>query len=219
MEDNKKPKKAAATSETPIQGMPPLNTEQLEYLMKMIENSKAEETKASGFSLYDMRDPRTIQTVNVKRFAGNDGATKFVVAFKDFQNDKFKKTPKYTVMQFDPVTGKNSQPFVTLILSDGSEDENGKLITEEKEVRLIDYVEYRERFDAKVLNTEKRSVVKSFGILGGHAMASEVDAKGMKVSYPNVNKETKEDVMIFHVELPGFSKPVEFLNDPVGPLA
>lgn len=214
MEKNDKAKKAPVQPDTLANGVPPLNPEQLEYLMKMIENSKAEENKTNGFSLYDMRDPKNIETVNVKQFDG-----KFVIAFKDFQNNPFKKNPKYTTMKFDPVTGKNSQPYLTLILSDGSEDENGKLITEEREVRLIDYVEQRERFDAKVLNTEKRSVIKNFGVLGGHAMASEVDAKGNKVSYPNVNKETKEEVMIFHVELPGFSKPLEFLNDPVGPLA
>lgn len=200
--------------QAPASNMPPLNQDQLDYLFKMLEQSKNTGSQGNGFSVYGQRDPRKIETVNVKRFEG-----KFVVGFVDFQNDPFKKhVPKYTTVEFDPIRKIDFQPYITLVLSDGSENADGELVTTERKVRLLDYVDYRERFDAKVIRIEKKDVIDNYGQLGGHAMASEIDAKGNKISYPSINKETKREVMTFFVELPGFSKPVEFINDPVGPL-
>lgn len=211
-EENKIVKSAEEQPVSPIQNM---SEGDLAALMRMIDSSRMTSSQNEGFSVYGQRDPKKIETVNVRQMDG-----KFVVGFKNHQKNPYKKdVTKYTTMEFDPMIQKPNQPFITLLLSDGSEDEKGNLVIEEKHVRLLDYVENRDTYVAKVSKAEKKEVIDNFGILGGHAMASEIDAKGNKVSYPSVNKETKKEILTFYVELPGFSKPVEFVNDPTGPLA
>ncbi len=211
----------AVTSSAPVvsaENLPPLTAEQMAWVQQMIEGSKRNSNDSNAFSVYGQRDPKKIETVNVKRFVANDGVVKFVVGFKNHQNDPFKKVPKYTTYEFDPVSKRDLQPYITLLLSDGTTDSKGGLVQEEKHVRLLDYVDYRERYDAKVIRVEKREIIEDHGILGSSAIAGEIDASGKPIHHSAVKQETKREEMVFFVELPGFEDPVEFINDPTGPL-
>lgn len=183
--------------------------EQMGFINEMIaRNSKQQRSPNEAYSVYGQRDPQSIDTVNVKRFDG-----KFVIGFKNLQNDIYKKhIPKYVENDFDPISQLRSQPFITLILSDGVEEV-------EKKVRLLDYYDNRDRFDAKVLKIERKTVIEDHGTLGSSSLAVEIGADGKPVTRPSLKQETKHEVMVFHVELPGFDEPVLFNNDPIGPLA
>jgi hypothetical protein len=184
--------------------------EQLQIVNKLIEKGVARSkeisgsTNSDGISVYGQRDPKSVDTVNVKRYDG-----KFVVGFKNLQKDPMKKdTPKYIRYDFDPVRKLNEQPFITLLLSD-----NGKDI-EEKEVSLGDYYRNREYFQADVVEMKEEEVVQDHGILSSSGdMAREIDDKGQPVRRSNVKAQTRRIERRFVVDLPGFKDKVEFISD------
>lgn len=181
----------------------PLTPDQLELVNKMIsEAMKVGKESAGAVSVYGLRDPQTIESVNVKRIMG-----KFVIGFKDQQDDPFKKTAKYIVYKDIPSRRLVHQPYITLILSDGKEEE-------EKEILLSDYYHNRDYYQAKVVDIQKKSIVEAHGLLGSRGMyAGMIDANNNPVAAPKIKAETKREERVFMVELPGFEKPVRFISD------
>lgn len=172
-----------------------------DLIAKTVRSSAIE--KDGGVSVYGQRDPKSIETVNVKRIFG-----KFVIGFKDVQSDPLKKVPKYIKYQFDPIRKLNDQPYITLMLT-----ENGKDI-EEKEVIISEYYNGRESYQAKVVDIKVEQKIEDHGYLGNsNSMAREIDGKGNILARTKVKAESVKETRRFFVELPGFSKPVEFLED------
>lgn len=177
---------------------------------KAVRSSRQDDDSGNkAISVYGMRDPKTIETVNVRRFDG-----KFVIGFKNHQKDSFKKEPQYIVYKPDPIRKLNREPYITLILSDGKE-------TEEREVLLIDYYEQRrDSYQAKVVDIKVEKIIDDHGRLGTTpGMAKEVDASGKPIIRNTIKAESMREKRTFLVELPGFDKPVEFLDDFKGPLS
>jgi len=179
--------------------------DQLSAINSMISAAvrSSAQTGNDPISVYGQRDPKSIERVNVKRMFG-----KFVVGFKNVQNDPMRKDPKYISYEFDPIRKLDHQPYITLFLS-----EDGKNI-EEKKVLHTDYYCDREKFEAKVLDIKINKEIKDNGILGSRgSYAPEIDDKGNVITRTKVKAEYVEQKRIFFVELPGFDKPVEFIED------
>lgn len=173
--------------------------EQMEVIQKLIQSNKGNVNEP--LSVYNKRDKTKIETVNVSRFDG-----KYVIGFKNLQNDPYDKTPRYFQEKLDIKRKLPDQPFVTLILSDGKE-------TEEKEVSLIDYMNYRKKIPMKVVHIEKKEIIEDKGILGRNAeMGQAIDEYGNPERGTAVKAEFKRVEMVFYVDIPGFSKPVEMID-------
>ncbi len=170
--------------------------------------------RPDAISMYNLRDPKKIESVNIKRIDG-----KFVMGFKNFQKDAFKKTPQWLQYELDASRGgaPTREPFVTLFLQENEADE----VTERK-MMLVDYITEgkRDQYQAKVLDVKVEEIIESHGFLGGRGeYAGAIDEKGAPSVVPKILAETKREKRTFFVELPGFSKPVEFSGEPSGPLA
>ena len=183
--------------------------EQMSAIQQMLEETRKSSAsqKPDAISMYNMRDPKKIETVNIKRING-----KFVMGFKNFQKDAFKTKPMWLQYKIDSSRGTPSrEPFVTLILQ---ENENDK--KEEVEMLLVDYVTTgkRDQYQAKVVKIDVKEVIEDHGILGAHGdYAGAVDSSGIPEVTPKILAQTKHEERVFYVELPGFSEPVEFLPD------
>lgn len=166
--------------------------------------SSSREGQNSAISVYGQRDPKSIESVNVKRMFG-----KFVVGFKNLQNDPMRMdVPKYLRYGVDPFRKLDNQPFITLLLSNDGEE------IEEKEVLLTDYYRDRETFQAKVVEIKVNKDIQDHGLLGRSGnMAREVDDKGRLVMHSAVKAESVKETRTYFAELPGFNKPVEFNQD------
>lgn len=182
------------------------NAEQMEIIQAMIQEARGENTnrRPDAISMYNMRDPKAIETVNVKRLYG-----KYVMGFKNMQMDPMKKTPKWLTYKADPTRGFFKEPYVTLFLQT---DEKSPI--EEKEVLLLDYTQDREFYKAKVVNIDLTPVLKENGYLGSNAeYAGEVDDKGIPVQRLKVLAEVMSEERVFSVTLEGFSTPQKFISD------
>lgn len=183
--------------------------EQMELVMNLIAASKEpkNERGQSAISRFtDVRDPKEIMTCPVYRFDG-----KFVTGFKDLNKDPYRKVPKYSENKLDINRKLPNEPFVTLFLS-----ENGTDI-EEKEVSLIDYVNNRMKVEIpkKDFTIEDREVITDYGIIGrggGGSFASDFNNSNQEVSPIHVKAETKRTERTFIVNLPGFEKPVTYVE-------
>lgn len=178
--------------------------EQLELVQQMIAQSKETSQKDSSISVYGARDPREITHVKVSMFEG-----KFVVGFKDFQNNPFSKEKKLYQEKTIPERGLTRQPFVTLILT----DTEGEL--EEMEVALVDYMNYRSKVELPIEKMIRNEVIKDHGVLGkvGAGTAIGVDSEGKALSKLSLKAESKEIKTSFYVKLPGFKNAIEFTED------
>lgn len=157
-------------------------------------------------SVYNLRDPKKIETVKVSRFDA-----KWVVSFKNLQNDPYKKIPKYLRYGVDPIRKLNNEPYVTLNLS-----ADGKTF-EEKEVLLIDYMDNRDRVDIKVLECKVETKIHDHGILGAqNNYGIAVDEKGKPEARPTILAQSKSEIRTFVVQLPGFETTTEFSTDFLG---
>lgn len=177
--------------------------EQMEVISKMIASKSVKQSENEPISMYNVRDKKKIETVNVSRFDG-----KFVIAFKDQNNDPYEVTPKYYVTKHDLNRRLADVPYITLILSDGKE-------SEEKEVALIDYLNHRKKHQAKVVHIDLQEIIEDHGLLGriGADTAGMIDEKGRPVQAQAIRAQSKRTIRKFYVELPGFDKPVEFIED------
>lgn len=181
---------------------------QMEAINKMFAQHTASTLSSTSpnapISMYNLRDPKKIETVNVKRMLG-----KFVMGFKNLQIDPFKKEPRYYRIGVDPIRKLANEPYVTLILSD-----DGKTF-EEKEVLLVDYMNERENFVAKVLDVKLKETIHDHGILGRVSgdMGLAVDSKGQPEARPTIAQQSKTVERSFVVQLPGFDTQSEFISD------
>jgi hypothetical protein len=179
--------------------------EQMEIIQKMLNEAKEgnKNSSPSSLSMYNVRDIKAIETVNVKRYDG-----KFVIGLKDYNTDSFKKKPRYWVLKEDKSRGLVKEPFVTLILS------NEEGTQEEKEIPLVDYTNDRDFFKAKVVKIDVKEIIDDNGVLGAQGdFAVSINEKGIPESRPTIRAEVKREERVFYVELPGFSKPVAFIPD------
>lgn len=177
--------------------------EQINIVNQLIEKAASKNTGGDdAISVYAQRDPKKVETVNVRRFDG-----KFVIGFKDVQNDPMKNTPKYVTYKFDPIRKKDKQPYIVLLLTNDGEE------IEEREVILTDYMSSRDKYEAKVVEIKKDEKIKDHGMLGGTSMARSIDEKGNVIPRVSVKAESKKVTREFVVELPGFSEPVTFKED------
>ncbi len=181
----------------------PLSPDQMEMVNEMIANAmKVGKESGGAVSVYNIRDPKSIKTVKVKRIMG-----KFVIGFKNLQDDPFKTNALYIAYKPDMIRKLDRQPWITLILSDGKNEE-------EKELLLSDYYHNRDFYEADVLDIEVTDIVESHGVLGSRGMyAGTVDENGNVMSAPKIKAETKRQEKVFIVKLPGFDKPVRFISD------
>lgn len=184
------------------------NPAQIKVINKMLEDAvkgirNSASSPNSPISLYNLRDPKNIETVKVSRFDA-----KWVIRFKDLQNDPYKKTPKYLRYGVDPIRKLNNEPYITLILSsDGVKEE-------EKEVLLVDYMENRDRVDLKVISHREKEVIHDHGILGQqNNYGVAIDDKGRPESRPTILAQSKSIVRWFTVQPEGFKEPMEFPTD------
>ncbi len=184
---------------------PSFSAEQMEVIQALIAEARGENNRVpDAISMYNTRDPQAIETVNVKRMHG-----KYVMGFKNLQTDPMKKTPKWLTYKADPSRGLLKEPFVTLLLQ---QDEKSEM--EEKEFLLLDYMNDREFYKAKVSKIDKKPSIKNYGYLGSNAeYAGEVDDKGKPIERPKVLAEVRTEERVFWVELEGFSKPQPFISD------
>ena len=201
MDDEKKTGegiKASTVSFTP---------EQLDLVQKMIEASKSSDNTRGVISRYtDVRDSKSVDNVNVSRFDG-----KFVIGFKDLNTDPYKKAARYSESKFDIKRKLNDQPFVTLLLSTGDDAK-----TEEKEVSLVEYMDNREKVECKVSSIKESVIIDDKGLLGrqsaGGISAGSVDDDGNFLKPVSVRAEVKRIERVIMVEVPGFKKPVKFIE-------
>lgn len=166
---------------------------------------------SEGLSVYDARDPKKIESVNVRRFDG-----KFVIGFVDHSNGQSKK-PKYILTKSDgsPDNKRGGLPYITLILADGETDSKGKLKTEEKEILLTEYMDERKNsYTAKLIDIIEKEEVIDTGFLGRNGtFAGEVDSENKPVTRSKIKAQYKMLTRVFIVELPGFVDPVELKED------
>jgi hypothetical protein len=196
-EDEVKVKKTAGVA---------FSAEQMEVIQSLIVEARNDSSnrRSDAISMYNMRDPKAIESVNVKRYNGM-----FVIGFKNHQSDPMKKAPKWLQYKADPTRGLFKEPYITLILQ-----ADGKTEIEEKEIMLIDYMNDREFFQAKCLEVKVKKDIKQYGYLGQSPdYAPEVDDKGVPVVRSKVLAEVETEIRVFMVELPGFDAPVEFIAD------
>lgn len=180
--------------------------EQLDLVKKLIEASKGSSTGQRGaISRYsDVRDPKSIETAKVSRFDG-----KFVIGFKDLNTDPYRKAPKYCENKLDIARKLPDQPFVTLLLSN-----DGKEISE-KEVSLVDYMNNREQMQCKVTGVHKKEIIEDKGLLGrqgSSGVAGAIDDSGRLLEPVAIKAEVKRVELTLDVEIPGFDKPVTFIE-------
>jgi len=186
------------------------DADQMAVIQSMIEQARAgnDSRRPDAISMYNLRDPKKIETVNVKRIDG-----KFVMGFVNHQKDAFKKKPKWLEYELDNSRGgpASREPFITLLLQ---EDENSQV--EKRKMLLVDYVTEgkRDQYQAKVVHIDLKEVIEDHGYLGARGeYAGEVDDKGVPVTSTKILAQTKHEERVFLVELPGFSKPVSFISD------
>lgn len=188
----------------------PFTSEQMSIIQSMLEQARnsASNRTVDSVSMYNLRDPKSIETVNVNRIDG-----KFVVGFVNHQKDSFKKKPQYLVYKpFVHATGLlQKEPYVTLILSEDGET------FEEKEMALVDYMAEKDKIKCKVLNIDVKKIVEDHGVLGSSGeFAVAVDSKGLPEARPTILAQTEHEVRVFTVELEGFKKPYDFISDFLG---
>jgi len=168
--------------------------EQLAAIAQIVQKSATKSNES--VSVYDQRDNKAIETVNVKKFDGE-----YVIAYKDLNKDPASKKQKYTEVELDIFTKKNTE-YITLILSDGKNER-------EMKVRLSDLMaERHNRYQAKVLNIEVKKIIDQHGLLGKTGMANDIDGSGKVISGPAVKAESLREERVFIVEIPGFAAPV-----------
>lgn len=191
----------------PTKRVAPFDADQMEVIQALIAQARGEteNVRPDAISMYNTRDPKAISTVNVKRIYG-----KYVMGFKNLQTDPMKKTAKWLTYKPDPTrVGALREPYVTLILQ---QDEKSKI--EEKEVLLLDYMNDREFYKAKVTGIDMKPVIKDYGFLGSNGeYAGEVDDKGVPVARMKVLAEVRSEERVFWAELEGFSTPQPFISD------
>ncbi len=197
-----------APRQSPVAPTVTFTAEQLAVINQLMDQAVKNNSGASSpnnpISMYNIRDPKKIETVNVKRFG-----PKFVVGFKNLQNDPFKKIPKYYKAGVDPIRKLTNEPYVVLLLSDNGVD------IEEKEVLLVDYMNERENYVAKVLEVKEKETIHDHGILGQRSdnMGMAVDSKGLPEPRTTVLAQSKTTERSFVVQLPGFETTTEFISD------
>lgn len=177
--------------------------EQMELVQRMIAESN-KRGSGEALSVYGKRDPRKVESVKVSQFDG-----KFVLGFKNLQNNMYKSTPKYSIMKPGYEGKARVEPYVTLLLS------NDGVNIEEKEVALVDFMDFREKMEFPITFMDKQEVIKDHGILGRQSIqfAGGIDDNGKPLTQTAIKAESKEVIMKFYVQLPGFEKPVEFIED------
>lgn len=190
-----KPKKAEGTEPKPPVTFSP---EQIALIDKMFEERTKSMTqrpdKPNAISMYNIRDPKKIETVKVSRFDA-----KWVIGFKNLQNDPFKKMPKYLRYGVEPIRKLPNEPYVTLLLSN-----DGKEIIE-KELLLVDYMEYRDQKDVPVVKCNIQEVINDHGVLGSSSQfAIAVNDKGNPEARPTILQQSKSEIRTFDVKLPTF---------------
>ena len=204
------------TNQPPAQAVT-FSPEQIVLIEKMLNErvksitSSSSESPNNAISVYNLRDPKSIETVKVSRF--DDGTeVKWVLGFKDLQNDQYKKTPKYVRYGIDPIRKLHNEPYVTLLLSN-----DGKTIVE-KEVLLIDYMQNRTQENIKVIECKVKETIHDHGVLGsrGGAFGVAIDEKGNTESRPTILAQSKSETRTFVVQLPGFKTTTEFITDFLG---
>lgn len=186
----------------PVVGFSP---EQMELVLQLIaqgKNSTNERTSQAISRFTDMRDPKELQTCPIYRFDG-----KFVIGFKDYNQDPYRKTPKYWDSKLDMNRKLADQPFCTLLLSNDGKD------IEEKEVPLISYLDRRMKVkvEKKDFKVELREIIEEHGILGrpgGGTFASDFNDNGRAITPLQIKAETKRVERTFIITLPGFDEPV-----------
>ena len=185
--------------------------EQMEKIQELIMGSKNEKDVNSGrqaisrFS--NTRDPKEIVTCPIYRFDG-----KFVIGFKDYNKDPYRKQPRFYDLKLDLNRKLADQPFVTLLLSN-----DGKEI-EEKEVPVVDYTRQRMKVGIEKPNFKivEKQRLEDHGIIapgGGGTFAQEMTSTGQFVQPTLVKSESKHIDRTFIINLPGFDKPVEMIEE------
>lgn len=198
----------------PAQTVPEFTKAQIELVNKMLEERlsaamsgmQKNTSPNSPISLYELRDPKEIQTVKVSRFDA-----KWVLGFKNLQKDPYKKFPQYNRYGVDPIRKLNREPYITLFLSiDGKE-------IEEREVLHVDYMEHRDREDVKVVKCVEKVVIHDHGILGSvNNFAVAIDDKGKVENRPTIAAQSKTIERVFTVQLPEFEGTTDFITDFLG---
>lgn len=198
----------------PAETVEPLSAAQIKMVDKMFEDRIAAlkgslERPAnpnSPVSLYNLRDPKEIKSVKVSRFDA-----KWVLGFKNLQNDPYKKTPKYLRYGVEPIRKLNNEPYVTLILS-----ADGKT-KEEKEVLLLDYMENRETVSIPVVKIDVEEKIHDHGVLGSvGAFGVAINEKGTPENRPTILAQSKSEVRTFTVQIPEWEETTEFIADFLG---
>lgn len=186
------------------------NADQIKVIEQMLEERMksvrgTDNSPNNPISLYNLRDPKAIQTVKVSRFDA-----KWVVGFKDLQNDPYKKAPKYLEYGVDPIRKLNNEPYIVLLLSD---DGTEKKFTE-KRVLLVDFMENRERVDVDVISMRTKEEIHDHGILGQQSnYGIAIDEKGNPENRPTILAQSKSVKRWFTVQPEGFTEPMEFPTD------
>lgn len=187
----------------------PFTPEQMELVQQLINSNKSATNERGNQAISrftDVRDPKELLSCPVYRFD-----EKFVLGFKDHNNDPYRKAPKYSVAKFDINRKLPDQPFVTLLLSS-----DGKEIIE-REVPLIDYMNNRTKImiDKPNFEVKMREVIQDHGIIGragGGTFADDIGSNGVPIATAHVKAETKTVERTFVVKLPGFDEPVTFIE-------
>ncbi len=79
---------------------------------------------------------------------------------------------------------------------------------------LVDYMNEREYYKAKVLDVKLKVITEDHGFLGSTGeYATAVDEKGLPIQRPTILAQTQREERVFTVELPGFEKPFSFISD------
>lgn len=187
-----------------VEASDPFTPSQIAVVQKMMEDLKASMMAApdrsannpnSPISVYNLRDPKTIETVKVSRFDA-----KWVLGFKNLQADPYKKTAKYLRYGVEPIRKLHNEPYVTLQLSMDGEH------IEEKEVLLLDYMENREVQDIKVVDVKVEPKIHDHGVLGASSQfAIAVNSKGEPEARPTILAQSKSEIRTFTVKLPEFN--------------
>lgn len=180
------------------------SSEQLSVVNKMIQEAiKGNASPNDPVSVYNLRDPKKIETVNVRRFEA-----KFVVGFKNVQKDPMKAKPKYITLDVDPIRKLTQEPYITLLLSDDGVD------IEERKVLLVDYMANRDVYQADVLEIRDKEIIHDHGILGNRgAMGIAVNEKYEAEPRPTMKAQSKSIQRSFVVQLPGFKEKSVFISD------
>lgn len=174
--------------------------EQIDLIDQMFEarikSSKGTASPNNAISMYNIRDPKRIDTVKVNRFDA-----KWVLGFKNLQKDPYKKAPNYLRYGVEPTRKLQNEPYVTLLLSSDGKD------IEEKEVLLVDYMAYKDGKNIPVIKCNVKEVINNHGILGQSGQfAVAVNEKGNPESRPTIAAESKSEIRTFEVKLPIFDE-------------